>query len=84
MRIQLILVVAALGCLTAPSWAQVQVGWVTFSDERGTRVEYPADVFPVTRDGSRGRTFVTSDGRATLDIYSGPNDKGESPAQLLD
>ena len=83
MRIQVILVAAVLGCLTAPSWAQVQGGWVTFADERGTRLEYPADVFPVTRDSSRGRTFVTSDGRATLDIYSGPNEKAESPAQLL-
>ena len=83
MRIQVILVVAALGCLTTPSWAQVRGEWVTFGDERGTRVEYPVDVFPITRESSRGRTFVTSDGRATLDVYSGPNDKGESPEQLL-
>ena len=45
MRIQVILVVVALGCLTAPSWAQVRGEWVTFGDERGTRVESSGPYF---------------------------------------
>ena len=57
--------------------------WTTYSDERGTRVQYPSDVFPLTQNVERGRTFVTGDGRATLQVYSGPNEHGETPAQAL-
>lgn len=46
-------------------------------------MQYPSDVFPVTETTSNGRRFVTSDGRATLNVYSGPNENGESPAQLV-
>ena len=40
-------------------------------------------LFSVARGTERGRTFVTPDGRAALDVYAGPNDRGETPAQLL-
>ena len=59
------------------------IGWTTFTNHRGTSVELPADVFSVARGTERGRTFVTPDGRAALDVYAGPNDRGETPAQLL-
>ena len=65
------------------SVAELAGGWTTFTGESGTRVEYPSDLFPVSRSRSRGKTFVTKDGRATLDVYTGPNPSGESPAQLL-
>ena len=57
--------------------------WTTFTDHRGTSVEYPADVFAIMRGRQRGRTFLTSDGSATLDVYAGPNERGETPAQFL-
>ena len=40
-------------------------------------------VFPITQTTSRGQTFISDDGRATLAIYSGPNENGETPAQVL-
>jgi hypothetical protein len=57
--------------------------WRTFTDDQGTRVQYPADIFPITQATPRGRNFITDDGRATLAIYSGPNENGETPAQVL-
>ena len=45
--------------------------------------QYPADLFPEGRDTQKGRSFITSDGRATLDIYAGPNEDGASPAQVV-
>jgi hypothetical protein len=65
------------------SLAQSGAGWTTFTDQRGTQVQYPADVFAVTSGTPRGRRFVTQDGRSTLHVYTGPNERGESPAQLL-
>lgn len=65
------------------SMAQLPGGWATFTGERGIRVEYPSELFSISRSHPRGRTFATEDGRATLDVYTGPNHRGESPAQLL-
>ena len=76
----------ALGGLLAAhtvSVAQSGSGWTTFEDSRGTLVQYPADVFPIAQSTSKGRKFVTEDGRATLEVYNGPNNLGESPAQIL-
>jgi hypothetical protein len=57
--------------------------WQIFTDQNGTRVEYPSDLFPIVRTSHRGHTVVTSDGRASLDIYAGPNERGETPGQVL-
>jgi hypothetical protein len=74
----------ALSVLIYGSSAMAQPrGWVTYNDDRGTNVQLPADLFSVDRATERGRTFATPDGRATLDIYTGPNERGETPAQTL-
>ena len=77
-------IVLSLTCVLQGSQVMAQpVGWTTFTNHLGTSVELPADVFSVARSTERGRTFVTSDGRAALDVYAGPNERGETPAQLL-
>ena len=63
--------------------AEPSGGWSTFAGESGVRVQYPSDLFPTSRSHPRGRIFATRDGRATLDVYTGPKETGESPAQLL-
>jgi hypothetical protein len=63
------------------------MGWKTFSiAESGTRVDYPAAIFSVSEGKSEngtGQRFRTSDGRASLSIYSKTNDAGETPAAYL-
>jgi hypothetical protein len=62
-------------------------GWTTFSiAESGTRVDYPAALFSVSEGQSEngsGQRFRTSDGRASLSIYSKTNDAGETPVAYL-
>ena len=62
-------------------------GWTTFSNEEsGTRVEYPAALFSVSEGKSEtgtGQRFRTSDGRASLSIYSKTNDAVQTPAAYL-
>jgi len=80
------LVVGLVFCLVGGptvALAQLAGGWATFSGDSGTRVEYPSAVFSIGSSRAGGRTFATHDGRATLDVYVGPNESGESPAQLL-
>jgi len=74
-----------VGLSSWPTWsaAQPQEGWTTFTGEGGARVEYPSEVFAISQSRQRGRTFSTRDGGATLDVYTGPNRRGESPAQIL-
>jgi hypothetical protein len=60
-------------------------GWTVFSDDVGTRVDYPAALFSV--DAGReeigsGRRFTTRDGRARLSIYARPSE-GHTPASYL-
>jgi hypothetical protein len=81
-------VLAIAGCFVGLVWptvslAQTPKGWTSFQGEGGVQVEYPSEVFAMSTSRSRGRRFATHDGRATLDVYSGPNERGESPAQLL-
>ena len=73
------------GLLSAPTASLAQPGsrWALFASDKGTTVQYPADLFPEGRDTQKGRSFITSDGRATLDIYAGPNEDGASPAQVV-
>jgi hypothetical protein len=65
------------------SLAQPGSRWAVFANDKGTTVQYPADLFPDGRDTQKGRSFATADGRATLDIYAGPNEDGASPAQVV-
>jgi hypothetical protein len=60
-------------------------GWRTFTDEFGTRVQYPAGLFPETAGpemNGTGRRFLTSDRRARLSIYALPSE-GHSPRSYL-
>jgi hypothetical protein len=63
------------------------MGWKTFSiPQSGTRVDYPATVFSISEgkpENGIGERFRTSDGRASLSIYSTANDAGESPVTYL-
>src|SRR5438132_453047 len=52
----------------------------------GTRVEYPAGIFSVSEgksDVGMGERLSTADKRASLTIYSRPNQAGETPASYL-
>src|ERR1700680_5322265 len=52
----------------------------------GTRVEYPAGIFSVSEGKSEvgvGERLSTADKRASLTIYSRPNQAGETPASYL-
>jgi hypothetical protein len=75
---------ALLFACTAPSLAQSV--WRTYTDARGTRIEYPADVFSVPKgrgQGGVGHVFTTRDGRARLHMYSAPNARALSPAAFM-
>ena len=77
--------VLLIGLLTAPTLALAQSagGWTTFTDDRGTQVEYPSYVFSNSSRSPKGRTFSTHDGRASIDVYTSSNEQGERPAHLL-
>jgi hypothetical protein len=70
----------------APGYAQSS-GWTTFSiPQFGTTVDYPTTVFSISEGESEigiGQRFRTSDGRASLSIYSTANDAGETPVTYL-
>jgi len=71
----------------APASAQAQShSWTAYRDERGTRVDYPRDIFSVARgrgEGGVGHVFESGDGRARMHVYSIPNTNALSPAQFL-
>src|SRR5205814_9758232 len=57
----------------------------TFFDSAGTRVQYPANLFPVPtgwEENGIGRRFATRDGRAELSIFT-RSSEGQSPRQYL-
>jgi hypothetical protein len=52
----------------------------------GTRVQYPAGIFSVPEgkpEKGIGERLSTEDGRATLSVYSHPNESGDTPASYL-
>jgi hypothetical protein len=69
----------------APCSAQTN-SWTVYTDERGTRIEYPADVFSVPTgpgDDGVGHVFVSRDGRARIHMYSIPNPNALAPAAFM-
>jgi hypothetical protein len=64
--------------------AAAQESWALYADVRGTRVEYPRDIFSVHQgnDGA-GQVFTTQDGRARLHMYAMDNPKGLSPRAFM-
>jgi hypothetical protein len=68
---------------TGPCLAQAQA-WAIYTDDRGTRIEYPSHIFSVPRGGSGpGRVLETPDGRARLHMYSMPNARALSPSTFM-
>jgi hypothetical protein len=59
--------------------------WALYSDQNGTRIEYPAHIFGVETagEGGVGRNYRTSDSRARLHMYSITNPKALSPAAYM-
>jgi hypothetical protein len=85
--------VVVLGLIAGwyPNHAQAQslpgnVRWTAYTDEFGTRVEYPDSVFSVAGgapEGGKGRDFASANGRARLSIYVQGNPKRQTPASYL-
>jgi hypothetical protein len=71
--------VGSYNCLPAAA----QEHWVEYTDARGTRIEYPADMFPTKNRVEVGEAFSTADGRARLHMYSIPNAKALSPGKFM-
>jgi hypothetical protein len=84
--LRIVTAAAALALLAPKALAlPSDLGWTTFRDGIGTRVQYPADLFSAARANRHrpGQIFTTSDGRARLHIYAVPNKFGESPQRYL-
>jgi hypothetical protein len=87
------LVVLVLGLVVGwhPEHAEGQslaanIRWTAYTDELGTRVEYPDSVFSEAGGApavGKGRDFATADGRAHLSIYVQDNPKRQTPAAYL-
>jgi hypothetical protein len=78
------LVIGSLGVTTASALPS-DLGWTTFVGDAGTRVQYPAELFPVARGKGNqpGHLFISGDGRARLRVYTVRNEYNESPARYL-
>ena len=65
--------------------ASAQAEWATFSDARGTSVQYPRDVF--TAPGGTGEppgpTLQSANGRARLHVFTLANERHASPAEFV-
>ena len=62
-------------------------GWSTYvSNDGGTSVEYPANVFSVKEepnDQHRQTLFKTADSRGKMTVYSLPNERHDTPRSYL-
>jgi hypothetical protein len=79
-RIGMSAVFLAVAC--ASSIAQQR--WAEYRDARGTRVEFPEDLFSVRKeDEGGGQVLATRDGRARLHMYSMENPKALAPREFM-
>ena len=62
-----------------------QAEWASFSDSRGTSVQYPREVFSVAAGSGDppGPVLQSADGRARLHVFTRPNERGASPAEFI-
>src|SRR5690349_3264493 len=68
--------------LGEPSFAQER--WVEFIGARGTRVQYPQNLFSVRKaEDVPGEVFLTRDGRGRLHIFSMDNPQRLSPRAFM-
>jgi hypothetical protein len=70
-------------CLVLCSAAHAE--WASFSDSRGTSVQYPRDVFSVAAGSGDppGPMLQSSDGRARLHVFTLENERRASPAEFI-
>ena len=74
---------AIIACLLSCASAHAQ--WGTFSDARGTAVQYPREVFtvPAGQGTPPGPMLQSADGRARLHVFTLPNERRASPAEFI-
>src|SRR6185436_9242399 len=62
-----------------------QAEWTTFSDSRGTAVQYPREAFSVAAGSGEppGPVLQSSDGRARLHVFTLENERRASPAEFI-
>ena len=74
----------AIAWLVLSSQSFAQERWAEFADARGTRVEYPQDLFSVPKaEDVPGKVFTTRDGRARLHIFAMDNPQALSPRGFM-
>ena len=75
------LAIAALLVLSTSAQAE----WASFSDSRGTSMQYPREVFSVAAGNGEppGPVLQSSDGRARLHVFTLPNERRASPAEFI-
>jgi hypothetical protein len=80
-----VLLLALLPACALAAASAAQADWATLADGRGTRVQYPAEIFTVpTEDGMPpGPTRGSVDGRARLHVFTLANAQRESPAAFI-
>jgi len=81
MRLLISLVASILVCVSSPVSAQDH--WAQYADARGTRVEYPVDLFSAREQAELGQAFLTRDHRARIHMYSMPNPKALAPREFM-
>lgn len=62
-----------------------QADWASFSDSRGTSLQYPREVFSVAAGSGEppGPVLQSSDGRARLHVFTLDNARRASPAEFI-
>jgi len=67
------------------SGASAHAEWATFSDARGTAVQYPREVFSVPAGTGEppGPMLQSLDGRARLHVFTLANERHASPAEFI-
>ena len=65
--------------------ASAQAEWASFSDSRGTSVQYQREVFSVPAGSGEppGPMLQTGDGRARLHVFTLDNERRASPAEFI-
>jgi hypothetical protein len=86
-KIASVLAFCSLAFQVTPAAAQLSdLGWESYGDGIGTRVQIPFGIFSVTAETGADRdsqVFRTPDGRAQVHVFAIPNQYTESPARHL-
>lgn len=63
--------------------ASAQQRWAEYTDARGTRIEYPRDIFPLKDKAEVGEVLTTRDGRARIHMFAMDNPKALKPREFM-